>query len=181
MTIGDLLAALSPSALRELVLPFPTHREAFVPRFAITTSHAAMEAEVTRFVAYMLNRRYCNDPALGWPALEVDRVTEELFRSIGGWRPAMQLMHDGGMRKLLDTLTERLQERALLAYLEAGLLGEIEALSPADRFRLGEAYLDEFRHLGVELEHPALLLNWWPRILHEHARLVLAPEPPCRR
>ena len=176
MTIEELLRALSPTVLRtSCVLPFSTAREAYAPRVATVATSLEMEAEVTHFIDHMLRHRYRTAPeTVCWPMIDVQRTTQRvLWYQLGGWRSAMRHIAQGGMRQLFDALTTQLQQNALHAHLDVGILRAIEALSPDERLRLMIAYLDEFRSFGVALEHPAIMMNRWHEVLHTHARLVL--------
>lgn len=166
---------LEPSHLRRLVaLPWDEMREEFIPRFLSTNSYNEFILEVGRFVATSKERWLSTNEK--WPADRAKSDVRQLLDETIGVEAAMRAVRhgdQGGMRHVLDTLAKELQAQALTQYLEHRVLPAIHSLKAYDSMTLAEAYLREFKSLGIEVEHPAPIAAKWRRVLKQHARSTL--------
>lgn len=175
-----LRALLSPGVLREeVVLGFERAREAFRPGVLQPRSPEEMLAEVVRFVGHVNRSRYARASAEEWPRWLAERDAHDLLDEhygsvLAGKRALWRLAERSGMRAVLNVVSGRVQEDRLRAYLRMRVQPVLDDLHPETRYRVAEAYLAAFRdYPGLTLEHPALLMERWPLVLDQHARLVL--------
>lgn len=193
--IEAILVELSPQALRETVeMPHHRWRQEFEPRFVMTENHEEMMGELSRFMTHMQERWFRS--SIPWPleraAVSVRRILERKLGSRlhphGGELAAMRICRhgeNGGMRYLLDLLTEALIEQALSQYLDYHVLPKIYSLDPESSLQLAEEFLGTFGNAGgVELERPAGIALRWREVVHRHAEAMLrvgAPRAPRHR
>jgi len=172
---AKILGVLASSQLRERVsLPWDRIREEFVSLFLAKDSYAEFISEVGQFVA-TAKKRWLST-TMDWPQELAESEARDLLERTVGIHEAMRAVRHGdhgGMRGILDVLCKQLQAEALEQYLQTQVLPEIHRLSAEESIRLAEAYLQQFKGLGVEVEHPAVIAARWPEVLRQHARLVV--------
>ena len=185
--LGKLLEALSPKVLRETVLlPFDVAREDFEPRFVSTSSYEDALDELVRFIQHVKRKWLRTD--VEWPRdLARDEARRLLASAAGGpdhragERAAMAMIRHGdrgGLRGVLDLVVSMLQAQALGQYLDTVILPQVNKLPLEDSLALAQAYLEEFDTVpGLDLEHPALIVDRWEQVLHEHASLATGIAP----
>lgn len=182
--LSALLDALSPARLREqFSLPHNRWREEYVPRLLLATSYEAMMEELSRFVAHLEERWFGG--SIRWPS-ERSRFTAIaiLRKAVGDDRDprsgefmAMRMCRhgdQGGLRRLLDMMTETLLRQRLAQYLEAVVLARIYNLAPSDSIDLARQYARIYGDsTGMATENPGSIAMRWREVIHKHASMVL--------
>lgn len=182
--IFALLDALSPEVLRgRFQLPHGAWREEFVARFLTTESYEAMVDELGRFVAHMMTRWFGD--RVVWPldrgrATAVRILAEKLGDGLhpkAGEFAAMKMCRHGdrgGIRHLLEVISEALLKEHLEQYLDFEVLPRIQKLPFEQSMDLARRYLEMYDVLpGVPLESAAGIVMRWRQVIHQHARQVL--------
>lgn len=182
-TLDAILEELAPERLRATFLrPFGSWRETFEPRFLVTDSYEEMMAELGRFVGHMQGRWFGD--RISWPESFAKAKTWKLLaRELGDGRnprsgelEAMRICRHGergGMRYLLDVLTDGLLREALDQYVDAVILPRVYRLTCEESLELADRYLEVFAAFpGEELDSPASLVLRWRQVLKQHARKV---------
>lgn len=182
--VRELLEALSPDVLRrQFQLPHAAWRDEFIPRFLVTESYEDMVEELGRFVGHIKERWFGDRVA--WRPDHARSIAVELLneRLGGGLHPkagvfaAMHICRHGdrgGLRYLLDALSQALLQESLDQYLDLVVLPMIQRLPVEESLDLARQYVATYDVLpGLALESPASIALRWRQVVHLHARRVL--------
>jgi hypothetical protein len=182
--IQELLDSLSPDVLRgQFQLPHAAWREEYVPRFLATESYQEMVDELGRFVGHVMERWFGNRVA--WrpdhaKSIAVRLLNEKLGDGLNpkaGEYTAMRMCRHGdrgGIRYLLDTISQALLREKLDQYLDCVVLPRIQHLPFEENLDLARQYVATYDVLpGLSLESPASIVLRWRQVVHQHARRVL--------
>lgn len=183
VTLEAILEKLEPDRIRALFLrPYGTWRESFEPRFLVTDSHEAMMEELGRFVGHVQERWFGGRVA--WPAAYGrEQAAQLLKQELGDSRDprsgelaAMRICRHGergGMRYLLDVLSDALLRQALGQYVDAAILPDVFRLTGEESLELARRYVATFGAFpAAELDSPASIALRWRQVLHGHAQRV---------
>lgn len=91
-------------------------------------------------------------------------------------REAMRAVRHGdqdGLRRVLDVVTRRLQKEALIQWVEARILPQLQDLSVGESLQAARGYLQEFGILGMKLESLESIVARRPQTLRAHVRIAL--------
>lgn len=182
--LDEILAELDPQVLRTTIeIPHHQWRMEFEPRFVVTSSHEEMMRELGRFIAHMQERWFGS--SLPWPPERAEVTLRRLLdRRIGnGLHPkagevaAMRICRhgeNGGLRFLLDELTDALVDEALTQYLDYKVLPKIYRLNAGESLLLAGQFLAAHgTAVGMEVDSPASVALRWRQVIHQHAQAVL--------
>jgi hypothetical protein len=183
--IQEVLHALSPEVLRgQFQLPHAAWREEYVARFLATESYEDMVDELGRFVAHVMTRWFGN--RVPWPAdrgrstavrLLNEKLGDGLHAKAGEFAAMKMCRHGdrGGIRYLLDLISEALLQESVKQYLDCVVLPRIHQLPFDESMDLARRYLETYDVVpGLAMESPAGIMMRWRQVIHQHARQVLA-------
>jgi hypothetical protein len=81
----------------------------------------------------------------------------------------------GGIRYLLDLISEALLQESVKQYLDCVVLSRIQQLPFDESMELARRYLEIYDVVpGLAMESPAGIMMRWRQVIHQHARQVLA-------
>jgi len=177
--VQELLHALSPQVLRgQFRLPHAAWREEFVPRLLATESYEDMMDELGRFTAHVMTRWF-GDRVGRWTAVRLlnEKLGDGLHPKAGELAAMKMCRHRdrGGIRHLLDVISEALLNESLNQYLDFVVLPRIQQLPFEESIDLARQYLQTYNVLpGLSLESPAGIVMRWRQVIHQHARRVMS-------
>ncbi len=176
--LDRLKRVLAPENVRPIFNAFHEERERFVPRMIRAASYDEMVEELARFYI-AAQERWFHSPG----AFDLDRargaVVQILNRRLGdgslpkaGEFRAARIARwgeQGGLRRLLDIVTDHLIDTALATYLDGVVMPLVNRLKAEELMILTGAYAGEFADpLSGPLDSPASLALRVRQILRNH-------------
>jgi hypothetical protein len=158
-----------------VALPLDELREEFVPRFLTTDSYEEFIAAMARFVRHV--KRGWLRTGVEWPDEHAEGEAKRLLEESVGVQEAMTAVRHGdrgGLRRVLDEVTRRLQEEALPQWVESTILPQVLSLSAEKSVEFAEAYLERFDTGSVAVESPEIVASRWREVLLEHALMIMS-------
>ena len=176
--------ALAPGTVRPVFNVFHKERERFVPRVVRVTSYEEMLEELARFYI-ATQERWFHSPGTYDFNRARGAVVQILNRRLGdGSHPKAGEFHavriarsgeQGGLRHLLDVITDHLIDTALRTYLDAVVMPLVNRLSVVELMALMEAYAGELAGpFSGPKDSPASMALRVKQILQAHLRQAWA-------
>ncbi len=192
--VQDLIDLLHPDIIGgEVESRFDMIRESYQLLSPIVPDYDAFKAVVTDFYQYAFQEWYNATiempPAMAWgqahrilqrlslPDARLSRIRTYLDNQ-GGYHLAIKNClrgRDGGLIKVLDTITEGMKREAVQQYVTSVFLDAIDPLGWDIRIRFMEEYVQRYGHLVLpdeELLSPTELAAHMEAVIESHVGLV---------